>query len=151
MGVAVRILAGAGALAVILAAVGQAMGADASVPEAAPREPVRPASALPDPAGTGAVSAVGAVLGTVVYAPFKAVIICPVMAVASGVSLALPLRQSTAAHLLETGCGGTYLVTPEMVRGREEFRGGGRGLTQPEPVRPESGTGAAGLPAPGTR
>jgi hypothetical protein len=149
MGRAVHILAGAGALALVVAAAGAALGAEAGAPEHAAREAVRPASALPDPAGTDLVAGVGAVLGTVVYAPFKAVVICPVMAVASGVTL--PFRPSTAAYLLDTGCHGTYLVTPEMVRGREEFRGEGRALARPEPVRPESGLGGAAMPAPGAR
>jgi hypothetical protein len=95
-----------------------------------------PASAVPDPAGAEVLSVVAAAAGTVVYAPFKAVLICPFMAAASGVSRVLSYPRSTGAYLLDVGCRGTYLVTPEMIRGRAEFQGGGPALPIPERLRP---------------
>jgi hypothetical protein len=104
---------------------------------AVPPEPLVFASTAPEPSGTNLLAVGGAGVGTVVYAPFKAVVLCPLMAAASGVSLVLPVRSSTSAYLLDVGCRGTYLVTPAMVRGRAEFRGGGTAaLATLAPLRP---------------
>ena len=73
--------------------------------------------------GSSVVAGVGAVLGTVVYAPFKALVLCPVGAVASGVTYAATGGETeTAGYVLRLGCTGTYLVTPAMVQGHEAFR-----------------------------
>ncbi len=86
----------------------------------------QPPPASPNPS-TAQVLATGAAgMGTVVYAPFKAIVLCPGMAVASGASLAFTHGdRSTAGYLLRLGCTGTYVVTPEMVRGQAQFNGAG--------------------------
>ncbi len=85
-----------------------------------------------EPSATTGVSATevmakgAAAVGTFFYAPFKALAICPGMALASGASLAFSHGdRSTAEYLLRVGCTGTYLITPEMVRGQQEFQGSG--------------------------
>ena len=73
--------------------------------------------------GSPIVAGVGAVVGSVVYAPFKALIMCPVSAVASGVTYAATRGGTdTSEYLLRLGCTGTYLISPAMVQGHEAFR-----------------------------
>jgi hypothetical protein len=95
-----------------------------------------PASQVAAPPGTQGLAVAGALVGTAVYAPYKAVVLCPVMAVAAGVTELLPFARSTSGYLLRVGCHGTYLITPEMVRGREEFQGGGGPLAEIDRLRP---------------
>src|SRR5574337_70810 len=90
------------------------------------------AQATPTPAGAGdspgltAMAAAAGTVGSFFYIPFKLGAICPGMAVASGVSLAVTGGDAdTAAYLLRAGCAGTYFITPGMVRGQREFRGSG--------------------------
>jgi hypothetical protein len=85
-----------------------------------------------EPTATKRVSATevlatgAAAVGTFFYAPFKALAICPGMALASGASVALIHdNRLTAEYLLRVGCTGTYVITPEMVRGQQQFRGSG--------------------------
>ncbi len=90
--------------------------------------PAPPASSPPgdDRPGVQALATAAAIVGSVVYAPFKAVVICPGMALASGASLAVTGGdKATAESLLRVGCTGTYFITPDMVRGQEEFQGSG--------------------------
>jgi hypothetical protein len=90
-------------------------------------------SAAPaEPAATKSVSAtevlatVASAVGSFFYIPFKAVAICPGMALASGASLAFTHGdRSTAEYLLRVGCTGTYVITPGMIRGQQEFQGSG--------------------------
>jgi hypothetical protein len=64
-----------------------------------------------------------AVLGSFVYAPFKAVVLCPVSAVGAGATwLATGGEPSPARRVLQIGCEGDYFITRGMVRGPEEFR-----------------------------
>ncbi|MBP1774448.1 MAG: hypothetical protein H6Q86_454, partial [candidate division NC10 bacterium] len=73
--------------------------------------------------GSPVVAGVGAVLGSVVYAPFKALIMCPLSAVASGVTYAATGGGTdTSGYLLRLGCTGTYLIAPAMVQGHQVFR-----------------------------
>jgi len=73
--------------------------------------------------GSPIVAGVGAVIGSVVYAPFKALIMCPLSAVASGATYAATMGGTdTSEYLLRLGCTGTYLISPTMVRGHEAFR-----------------------------
>ena len=73
--------------------------------------------------GSPVVAGVGAVLGSVVYAPFKALIMCPLSAVASGVTYAATGGGTdTSGYLLRLGCTGTYLIAPAMVQGHQAFR-----------------------------
>ncbi len=89
---------------------------------------VPPAGPAPESDSTGlkAMAAVAAAVGSFFYIPFKAAGICPGMALAAGVSWAAAKGESTTAkYLLDVGCRGTYWITPEMVRGQEEFQGAG--------------------------
>ncbi len=73
--------------------------------------------------GSSVVAGVGSVLGSLVYAPFKALVLCPVGAVASGVTYAATGGGTeTSGYVLRLGCTGTYLITPSMVQGHEAFR-----------------------------
>ncbi len=73
-----------------------------------------------------ALATAAAVVGSFFYIPFKLGIICPGMALASGASLAVTGGEKpTAEYLLRVGCTGTYIITPGMVRGQEEFHGAG--------------------------
>jgi hypothetical protein len=98
----------------------------------APVSPARAAQAASptsegDSTGRTIVANVGSVMGTIVYAPFKALVLCPGMALAGGVTYAATLGKAKedAEYLARVGCTGTYLVTPEMVQGKEEFQGSG--------------------------
>ena len=98
----------------------------------APMSPARAEEAAPSPSGDDAtgrtiVAGVGSVLGSVVYAPFKALVLCPGMALAAGVTYAATLGKAKedADYLARVGCTGTYLITPGMVQGKEEFQGSG--------------------------
>jgi len=69
---------------------------------------------------------VGSATSTLVYAPVKASF-CILGAVTSG--LTLPFGgPRTAGKVASTACGGTWVVTPAALRGREpvRFMGGGR-------------------------
>lgn len=69
------------------------------------------------------VAGIGAVAGSIIYAPFKAVIMCPAGALAAGVSyVATRGEGETPNYLLRLGCTGTYFISPAMVQGREAFR-----------------------------
>ncbi len=75
---------------------------------------------------TQVLATAAAGVGSFFYIPFKALAICPGMALASGASLAFTHGdRSTAEYLLRVGCTGTYVITPGMIRGQEEFRGSG--------------------------
>ncbi len=63
-----------------------------------------------------------AVLGSIVWTPFKALIMCPVGALASGVTYAATAgSKQPAGYVLDVGCTGTYVVRPGMLQGRETF------------------------------
>lgn len=73
-----------------------------------------------------AMAAVAGAIGSFFYIPFKVGALCPGMALASGASMAVTGGdKATAEYLLRVGCTGTYFITPEMVRGQEEFKGSG--------------------------
>ena len=73
--------------------------------------------------GSPVVAGVGAVVGSVVFAPFKALIMCPVSAVASGVTyVATWGGTETPEYVLRLGCTGTYFISPAMVQGQQNFR-----------------------------
>jgi len=81
------------------------------------------AAAESESTGRTFLTGLGAVLGSVVYAPFKAVIMCPAGTLAAGVTCAAARGEGdTPNYLLRLGCTGTYFVTPAMVQGREAFR-----------------------------
>lgn len=105
----------------VLGLVLSATGASWAQPPAA--SAAQPANDSP---GLAAMAAVVGTIGSFLYIPFKIGAICPGMAPASGASLAVTGGdRSTAEYLLRLGCTGTYAITPEMVRGQEEFQGAG--------------------------
>ncbi len=84
-----------------------------------------PATANDSP-GLRAMAAVAGAIGSFFYIPFKVGAMCPGMALASGASLAVTGGdKATGEYLLRVGCTGTYFITPQMVRGQEEFQGAG--------------------------
>lgn len=80
-----------------------------------------------DSTGRVVVASFGSVLGTIVYAPFKAVVLCPGMALAAGVTYAATLGKAKedAEYLARVGCTGTYLIERDMIQGYERFEGSG--------------------------
>jgi hypothetical protein len=117
------VMVGVLALAVGVAALGTAWAQQgvASAPPAGATPP--PASDSP---GLTAMASLAGAIGSFFYIPFKVGAMCPGMALASGASLAVTGgSQDTAGYLLRVGCTGTYLITPGMVRGQEEFQGSG--------------------------
>ncbi len=85
--------------------------------------PPAEAAGQPSSAARSVVAGAGAVAGTGVYAPFKALVMCPVGAVASGAVYAVTGgEKETPRYLLGLGCAGTYLITPGMIQGEEAFR-----------------------------
>lgn len=59
---------------------------------------------------------VGSVLGTLVYAPFKATF-CILGAITS--VAVLPFGTDTAGKVVGASCRGTWVISPDVVRGRE--------------------------------
>ena len=82
------------------------------------------ASSGSGPSGSTILAGVGAVLGSIFYAPFKGLILCPgVGLVAAGVTYAATGGQKeTPEYLLRVGCTGTYFISPGMVQGQKAFR-----------------------------
>jgi hypothetical protein len=90
------------------------------------------AQAAPATTGAGstdvsdALAGAGAVLGTIVFLPFKALLICPGMTLAAGVSSAANGGWGERSEsLLRVGCGGSYAVSPGMIQGQQSFQGAG--------------------------
>ena len=70
----------------------------------------------------------GSVFGTLLYAPFKTSF-CVVGAVTSG--LALPFGgPQTTERVATAACGGTWAITPDVLKGRERVRFVGGGSSQ---------------------
>ncbi|HYB40224.1 MAG TPA: hypothetical protein VEL75_00550 [Candidatus Methylomirabilis sp.] len=67
----------------------------------------------------------GSVLGTLLYAPFKATF-CILGGVTSAVTLPFG-GTDTAGKVATAACGGTWVITPDVVKGQEsvQFVGGG--------------------------
>jgi hypothetical protein len=83
-------------------------------------------AALPADAASGestsqeVVYGAGSAIGTLVYAPFKTSF-CVVGAVTSG--LTLPFGgTSTAGKVATAACGGTWVITPSTLKGKEQIR-----------------------------
>jgi len=71
-------------------------------------------------AGEEAAYGAGSVLGTLVYAPVKASF-CILGVVSSG--FAFPIAgQRTASNIAGTTCGGTWVITPDALQGRERVK-----------------------------
>jgi hypothetical protein len=76
------------------------------------------------PSGRAFLAGVGAVVGSIFYAPFKGLILCPAVGlVASGVTYAATKGETdTAGYLFRLGCTGTYVISPAMIQEQETFR-----------------------------
>jgi hypothetical protein len=98
------------------------------IPSAAWSQDAAPAGASAQGStGSDVVAGLGSILGSVVFFPFKALVICPGMAIASGVSYAFTGGEpEPAEYLLRVGCTGSYGASPGMVQGQGEFLGSGR-------------------------
>lgn len=79
---------------------------------------VGPASA--ESAADEAAYGAGAVLGTVLYAPLKTGF-CLAGGLTSGLSLPFG-GTDTAEKIATAACGGTWAITPEVLKGREAVR-----------------------------
>jgi hypothetical protein len=66
-------------------------------------------------AGYGA----GSAFGTVLYAPLKATF-CILGGIGGAVTY--PASQSTGSKIWTSSCGGTWVITPDVLRGQEKFR-----------------------------
>ena len=95
---------------------------------------VRPGAAAAESTSQDVAYGVGSVTTTLVYAPIKASF-CLLGAVTSGFTLPFG-GPRTAEKVASTACGGTWMVTPAALKGREpiHFVGGGAG----EPPRPRA-------------
>jgi hypothetical protein len=62
----------------------------------------------------------GSVLTTLVYAPFKATF-CILGGVTSGFTLPFA-GPKTAEKVVSAGCGGTWAITPDALKGQERIR-----------------------------
>lgn len=99
------------------------MGVAACLPTTSWAQGAPPADSEAPTSWSSAVAGVGAVVGSIVYAPFKALVMCPVSAVASGATYAVTGGATdTPRFLLRVGCSGTYVIAPAMVQGQEAFR-----------------------------
>jgi len=88
--------------------------------QGAPPGDAEPQSSSPE---RRVAATIGAVAGSIVYAPFKALVLCPVSAVAAGATYAATRGATdTPDYLLRLGCTGTYIISPSMVQGEEAFR-----------------------------
>ncbi|HMB88279.1 MAG TPA: hypothetical protein VKS62_17950 [Methylomirabilota bacterium] len=86
-----------------------------------------PGSAAAESTAQDVAYGVGSVTTTLVYAPIKASF-CLLGAVTSGFTLPFG-GPRTAEKVASTACGGTWMVTPAALKGREpiHFVGGGAG------------------------
>jgi len=81
------------------------------------------AAAQSSSSGRRVAATIGAVAGSIVYAPFKALILCPASAIGAGAAYAATRGTTdTSDYLLRLGCTGTYLISPSMVQGEEAYR-----------------------------
>ena len=76
--------------------------------------------AAADSAGQDVVYGAGSVLGTVVYAPFKATF-CILGGITSGFTFPFA-GADTAGKVATAGCGGTWAITPAVLKGQDQVR-----------------------------
>jgi hypothetical protein len=70
---------------------------------------------IPSHVGYGASGA----LGTMIYAPFKGGF-CLLGAIGS--VFALPFGTETSGKVVNSACGGTWVISPDVLKGREKFQ-----------------------------
>lgn len=88
--------------------------------------------AAADSAAQDTAYGAGSVLGTLVYAPFKATF-CILGGVTSGFTFPFAGAE-TAGKVATAGCGGTWAITPGVLKGQEHVRFVG-GQPAPPPAR----------------
>ena len=91
------------------------------------------APAAADSAAQDVAYGVGSVLGTAVYAPFKATF-CILGGVTSGFTFPFA-GADTAGKVATAGCGGTWAITPGVLKGQDHVNFVG-GQPPPPPARP---------------
>lgn len=91
------------------------------------------APAAADSAAQDVAYGAGSVLGTVVYAPFKATF-CILGGITSGFTFPFA-GADTAGRVATAGCGGTWAITPGVLKGQEHVKFVG-GQPPPPPARP---------------
>lgn len=108
-----------GRILAVLAAAG-ILGA---APTAARAQGAGAAAADEEMSATNILAGIAATLGSLAYAPFKAVVLCPASAVGAGATwLATGGQPFRAGRVLQIGCEGDYFISRSMVRGQQEFR-----------------------------
>lgn len=91
------------------------------------------APAAADSAAQDVAYGAGSVLGTAVYAPFKATF-CILGGITSGFTFPFA-GADTAGKVVTAGCGGTWAITPSVLKGQERVRFVG-GQPPTPPARP---------------
>ena len=91
------------------------------------------APAAADSAAQDAAYGTGSVLGTLVYAPFKATF-CILGGITSGFTFPFA-GADTAGRVATAGCGGTWAITPGVLKGQEHVKFVG-GQTPAPPAPP---------------
>jgi hypothetical protein len=92
------------------------------LPTAARAQEAAGAAADDDTTAAYKMAGVASLLGTLVYAPLKAVVLCPLSAVGAGVAYVAAGGESAPAdRVLHIGCGGSYAITRGMIRGQQEI------------------------------
>lgn len=87
----------------------------------------------------------GSVLGTVVYAPFKATF-CILGGITSGFTFPFA-GAATAGRVATAGCGGTWAITPDVLTGRQPVKFvGGQPSRSADPKGLKSDRSAASQP-----
>ena len=94
---------------------------------------VWPGSAAAESTSQDVAYGVGSVTTTLVYAPIKASF-CILGAVTSGFTLPFG-GPRTAEKVASTACGGTWMVTPAALKGREPIHFVGGGGSEPSSSR----------------
>lgn len=94
------------------------------------------APAAADSAAQDVAYGTGSVLGTAVYAPFKATF-CILGAITSGFTFPFA-GADTAGRVATAGCGGTWAITPGVLKGQEhvKFVGGQTPAPPAPPAKP---------------
>jgi hypothetical protein len=92
------------------------------------------APAAADSAAQDVAYGAGSVLGTAVYAPFKATF-CILGGITSGFTFPFA-GADTAGRVATAGCGGTWAITPGVLKGQERVTFVG-GQQRPQPPRPQ--------------
>ena len=94
------------------------------------------APAAADSAAQHVTYGAGSVLGTAVYAPFKATF-CILGGITSGFTFPFA-GADTAGKVATAGCGGTWAITPGVLKGEERVKFVGGQAPPSQPATPPS-------------